>query len=455
MIWVSSTSSLARSEGGEPQFCIRVVQDISARKQLEQQITQAQRELESRVEQRTGELLRTNEALQSARLAAEGARLAAEAASRAKSDFLATMSHEIRTPLNGVIGMTSLLLDSPLAPEQHRNVEVIRRSGESLLHLLNDFLEFSRIESGHLRLEPLVFDLQQICEECLALVRPKAVGKGLQLCVEIDAPTWLLGDAARLRQILLNYLSNAVKFTDTGNVVLRANMLPSDGDELWLRFEVEDTGIGIDADMLTRLFEPFTQADSSTTRRYEGTGLGLAICRRLAELLGGRIGARTLLGRGSIFWLELPLQAVPREEWPVAPVLRETPAPRPQLDQWRVLVVEDNPVNQLTAAAMLKRLGCQADVVGNGQEGIEALQQVPYDLVLMDCDMPVLDGFAATRVIRGSEQSAGLPIVAMTANVLPGEREKCLAVGMNDFLPKPVRLAELEAMLKRWLPGTA
>ncbi|MCD6061518.1 MAG: putative Histidine kinase (modular protein), partial [Moraxellaceae bacterium] len=468
LIWVSSTSSLALDASGQPQFYIRVVQDISSRKQLEQQVQQVQRELEFRVEQRTAELLRANEALQKSRLAAEEARLSAESANRAKTDFLATMSHEIRTPLNGVIGMTSLLLDSPLDAHQKKHAEVIRQSGESLLHLLNEFLEFAKIEAGQMRLEPLVFDLKQILNESLALMQLKAARKGLQLAAEIEAPQWLIGDGARLRQILLNFLSNAVKFTERGSVVLRARQVlqqedpadrgpadrgAADRGAVGLRFEVEDTGIGVESEMLSRLFEPFTQADSSTTRRYEGAGLGLAICRRLTDLLGGRIGATTLPGRGSTFWVEIPFHLVPREEWPAEPEPRESPAPRPVDNRWRVLVVEDNPVNQLTAAAMLKRLGCRVDVVGNGKEAVDAMRQVSYRLVLMDCDMPVMDGFEATRQIRALEGAeADTPIVAMTANVLRGEKEKCLGVGMNDYLAKPVRLSELESMLDKWLP---
>jgi signal transduction histidine kinase/ActR/RegA family two-component response regulator len=387
-------------------------------------------------------------------LQAEQSQQAADLANQAKSEFLATMSHEIRTPLNGVIGFNSLLRETRLDEQQQQYTELARQSGEILLHLINDFLDFAKIEAGHLELEAVIFDPHQVVSDNLAFVRAIAQQKGLVVLSETNAPNGVRGDRSRLSQILLSLLNNAIKFTKKGSVTLRCHEIASPGSEVWLPFEVVDTGIGIPEDGQQRLFQPFTQADNSTTRVYGGTGLGLAICKSLTEIMGGRLGVVSAPGQGSVFWLEMPFEAVAQEDWPIAEAESLT-NPMVQLhtdNRCRILLVEDNPVNQLVASEMLKRLGYHVEVVGNGLEAIEAIRQFPFNLVLIDCDMPVMDGFEASRTIRAEEPpSQHIPIVAMTASALKGDREKCLAAGMDDYLAKPVRLGELRKMMSIWV----
>ena len=520
---------------------------------------------------------------------------AAEAAVYTKSRFLATVSHELRTPMNGVIGMTGLLLDTPLNDEQREYTETIRRCGDDMLTLINDVLDFSKIEAGKLDLERIDFDLRLAVEDVLELFAESAAAKNLELLCVIhpQVPTGVVGDPGRLRQILTNLVGNAVKFTNTGEIVVRASCTEDTAEEALLRFTVSDSGIGIPPEVQGRLFQAFTQADTSTTRKYGGTGLGLAICRQLAEIMGGAIGVDSVPNQGSTFWftvrlrkgttsrpcqepaefdlhglhvlcvddnatnrtlLEMQLsawgmqvdgladganalaclQAAQRAGTPyvlaildmqmpsldgleVARMIRAHPElaavrlimlsafgqrahghasqqpgiaaylskpvrqsqlydtivtvlhaavePQPQLPatphslaeapaggRLRVLLAEDNIVNQRLAVRLLEKLGCRVDTVASGREAVEALSHLAYALVFMDCQMPEMDGYAATAAIREREAMTGshTPIIAMTANAMPGDRERCLQAGMDDYVSKPIKTADLAEMLRKW-----
>ena len=436
------------SSQGKP-FFLTVMVDITERKQSQRQLEESNRKLE--------------DAVRTANDLAHKAHMASEA----KSEFLANMSHEIRTPLNGIIGMTDLLLDTALSDEQRRFAEILRLSGDSLLSLVNDILDFSKMEANKLELERIDFDLGAVVAQLVLASAVKAREKGLELTCVIDprVPLNLNGDPGRLAQILRNLLGNAIKFTSQGAVALTVDLDALHGEKAVLHFGVCDSGIGIPADKIQMIFDKFSQVDASMTRRFGGTGLGLAISRQLAELMGGRIQVESPVskplcgagGPGSFFRVTVPFgisreQSGDREHGQGRPQA-EARSQGPTVSGSRILLAEDNVANRQVALGILEKLGCRVDAVENGAEVLNALKAASYDLVLMDVQMPVMDGVETTRRIR--ESASEIPVIAVTAHAMSGDREAFIRAGMNDYLSKPVSVQSVGDMLKKWLTNEA
>jgi two-component system sensor histidine kinase/response regulator len=425
VIWISESARAVRDSAGKLLYYEGTVQDVTARKRAEEEL--------------------------------QAAKDAAEAAARAKSEFLANISHELRTPMNGILGMTGLALDTELTPEQREYLLTVRDSADSLLKLLNEILDFSKIEAGRWELEALDFALRHDLERALKTLAIRARGKGLRLESHIDTtvPECLTGDPGRLRQVLVNLVGNAIKFTERGEVIIRVKIEEQTGNEVLLHFSVADTGIGIPVEKQSLIFDPFTQADNSTTRRFGGTGLGLAISARLVEMMKGQIWVESKGVQGSTFHFtaSFGFRNGTLQQSGASPVAATLPPVDVTTNPRRghILLAEDNEINQRLATRLLEKRGYTVVCAGNGREALAALKRETFAVILMDVQMPELDGLEATAAIRQEEQGTGkhIPIVALTAHAMEGDRERCLAAGVDDYLSKPLQAQELIQVIER------